>query len=193
MDGLISILLFRRAAAKVVAYDRPDWNYGGMYLQRIDLIRAALEVDFELVSGMRLRMLGETLMQRGYPPFDIVVFSGVLYHVYDPLACLAVARGLLRDGGVMIVETGAVLDGEWTMSFNVHGRFWPGTTYWLPSAACLDEMLRFFRLEPIDCVYVRLEGTPPIGRIGVACRTMDRFTPEPGDSWLEPNPGRTVD
>jgi SAM-dependent methyltransferase len=193
MDGLISVLLCRRSAAKVVAYDRPAWTYRDRYLDRIDLIREALGIDFELFSGAPLRSLGEAMARRSTPPFDIVVMSGVLYHVYDPLAILGVARGLLRDGGIMIVETGATLDGDLTMSFNARGRFWTGTTYWLPSVACLDEMLRFFRLEPLDCIHLALGGQPRIGRIAVACRATDRFMPESGDTWLEPNPGRVID
>lgn len=192
MECLVTSLLCRRGAGKVVGYDRPEWIKG-----KVDLVRTALGLDFEWIAGMNLRGLPGALKERGHRAFDIAVFSGVLYHMFDPLAGLAIARGLVRDGGLMIIETAVVLNGDWAMSFNARGRFWMSTNYWLPSVACLDEMFRFLRLEPIDCVYLRatprLPQAPPVGRLAVVCRALGKFAPEPGDTWLEPDVGRARD
>lgn len=42
---------------------------------------------------------------RGQGPFDVVVFAGVLYHMIDPLAGMAIARSFLREGGIAVLET----------------------------------------------------------------------------------------
>jgi hypothetical protein len=192
-EGLVSILLARRGA-DVVAYDR-------VYSQeRLELVREALGVKFELIGeateghteklwlgrggptpgkGMALPELRTELTTRGRGPFDLVVFSGVLYHVYDPLASLALIRGFVRTGGIAIVETAAVFDGAFSLNLNEAGRFAP-LAIWLPSLGCLDYLLRLVRLEPIEVVYRGRDQ----GRIAVACRAVNEPNGDPGDDFI---------
>lgn len=198
-EGLVPTLLERRGA-DVVAYDR-------IYSQeRLGLVHAALDTDFELIgqpiqfhdeqsqfergaglpgiapgTGMPLAALPGAVSERGHPPFDIVVFSGVLYHVYDPLAALAVIRGLVRNGGIAIVETAALFDGRRALNLNAAARFSP-LAIWLPSLGCLDYLLRLVRLEPIDAIYIR--SGKGRGRVAVACRAVDSPPADPGDEWI---------
>jgi 2-polyprenyl-3-methyl-5-hydroxy-6-metoxy-1,4-benzoquinol methylase len=145
-EGLVSVLMERRGA-EVVAYDR-------IYSEeRLALVREALGARFELVgepvrghverlwlgrggptagTGLPLARLPAALADRGHPPFDVVIFSGVLYHVYDPLAALAVVRGLARHGGIVLIETAATFDAASSLHLNVGGRFNP-LSIWLPS------------------------------------------------------------
>ena len=192
-EGLVSILLGRRGG-EVVAYDRiyPE--------ERIRLVREALGADFELLGepitgrnerrwlghggpmpnvGMSLPELRAELAGQGYKPFDVVVFSGVLYHVYDPLASLALVRGLVRTGGIVVVETAAMFDGGMTLNLNAAGRF-NEYTIWLPSLGCLDYLLRIVRLEPLEVAYFGRAR----GRIAVACRAVEAARAKPGDEYL---------
>ena len=73
--------------------------------------------------------------------FDVVVLSGVLYHCFGPLHTLAMARSLIRTGGLMIVETFAVVDEQYAMYFNARGFFIPDpSTYFSPSIALLGTL-----------------------------------------------------
>ena len=99
----MTLLLERRGAAEVLGYDmllRSD---------RLDLVKEALGADFGLIGGIDLADLPPAMIAAGHDPFDVVVFSGVLYHMFDPLTGLAVVRGLVRDGGICLVETATVL------------------------------------------------------------------------------------
>lgn len=192
-EGLVSILLERRGA-DVVAYDRVYSE------ERIGLVRDALGATFELIGepirdhtddlwigrggptvgvGLPLPRLRDELDRRGHSPFDVVVFSGMLYHVYDPLASLALVRGFVRTGGIVVIETAAVFNGELSLNLNAAGRFAP-LAIWLPSLRCLDYLLRLVRLEPLEVAYLG-RGR---GRIAVACRAVDAPPAEPDDEFI---------
>jgi 2-polyprenyl-3-methyl-5-hydroxy-6-metoxy-1,4-benzoquinol methylase len=182
MEGLVATLLERRGAASVVGYDRVERP------SKLDLVRAALDSKYELVAGMKLAELPQALQQRQHAPFDVVVFSGVLYHMFDPLSGLATVRGLVRDGGILIVETATVMNAEMAAYFNAKGRFASGTNYWDVSAGMLEYMLRMLRLRPLDAVCFRERSVAgselTVGRGAVACRAVERFLPEADDQWM---------
>ncbi len=201
-EGLVTLLLERRGAAEVLGYDmllRSD---------RLDLVKEALGADFGLIGGMSLADLPPAMIAAGHDPFDVVVFSGVLYHMFDPLTGLAVVRGLVRDGGICLVETATVLDDSATMYFNSHGMFTAGgrrsggehgrpegmmpgaaTCFWYMTPRCLDYLLRMLRFEPLDLVYFNtadaIEGKPPEARVAVACRAVGEPLSEPDDEWID--------
>jgi SAM-dependent methyltransferase len=182
MEGLVTVLLERRGASKVVGYDRVARQ------GKLSLVRAALDCTFEHVAGMRLSDLPSVLAARGHSPFDLVVFSGVLYHMFDPLAGLATVRGLVRDGGLLIVETSAAMTEQMVAYFNSKGRYRGGTNYWEISTGLLEYHLRMLRLRPLDCVWAvghRRESDPQIGRVAIACRAVDHALPEPDDQWMD--------
>lgn len=180
-EGLFCTLLERMGAGTVVGY---DWI---PRTPRIDLLRATMGVGFEYIHGFRMAALRHRLKELGHGPFDVVVFSGVLYHMFDPLAGLSIARGLLRDGGILILETSCILDDQVGMHFNAGGRFYKHSNYWQISVSCMDYLLRFLRLEALDCCCLKpslLSGLP-LTRACVACRAVDHFCPDEGDSWME--------
>ena len=50
------------------------------------------------------------------------------------------------------------------MRFNVAGHMQPeSNTYWYPSARLFDYLLRYMRLEPIDCLFARHSGQASCG------------------------------
>lgn len=181
-EGMVSLLLERRGASEVVGYDR-ELRRG-----RLDLVQRALDSSFDLVGGMKLQDLTKALEDEGRDPFDVVIFSGVLYHMFDPLGGLASVRGLVRDGGCLLIETAVALDDRDVMHFNSAGRFTP-QALWFFTPRLLDYLMRFLRLSPLDVVYFgggRRRGSeqPPQGRLAVACRAVSAPVPEPGDEWM---------
>lgn len=189
MEALVPILLARRGAKRIVAYDRLDFS------ERIEFLKAKLDVDFEYVTGFPLAQLPARLSQ-GRPSaaadhapasFDLVVFSGVIYHMLDPLGGLLGVRRLVRNGGIMIVETAAVVAREDHLYLNSRGRYFWGDNFWLPSLSCLDYMLRFAHPEPLDCFYLPLSSKTPeaICRVCVPCLAVDHAVAEGGDEWIK--------
>lgn len=87
--------------------------------------------------------------------FDIVQHLGVLYHLRDPLLSLSQARSVMRPGGHLIIETGAVLDDQKSyMLFNggppdPKRVYQDTTTWWAPTIKCLNEMLEASLFKPL--------------------------------------------
>lgn len=112
MDGFFSILAARRGATRIIASDRLDLT------RKISLVQRSLGVSFEYAPSIGLNKLGERL-QRSWGRFaDVVMFSGVLYHMFDPMAGLTRVRGFVRQGGIVIVETVAAITDEALLQFN---------------------------------------------------------------------------
>jgi SAM-dependent methyltransferase len=178
MEGLVPILMRRRGAGNVTAYDRPS-----ALASRIASVKNRFGVDFDFVSGFPLAELPANV---GHRAFDVIVMSGVLYHLFSPLAGLAIARGLLRNGGLMIVESAAVIADEPAMYWNSALRF-VGESYFLPSMACLDYFARFLRMEIVDCAYFdwwTLDGLRT-ARIAFTCRASMDAPGDPDDQFIK--------
>lgn len=183
VEGVTPVLLCRRGAKRVVAYDR--WNNR----EKIDAVKSAYGVDYDYVAGNKMIDLKKILVGRGAYPFDVTVFSGVLYHMFDPLAGLALVRGLTRTGGIVVFETAAIIDDTMAVYLNSEGRFYAGTNYFMPSLAALDYMLRFSYLRPLDCLY-KVHGTDRktglrICRVAIPCRAEAAPVAAAADKWLQ--------
>lgn len=193
MEGLVPVLLRKRGAREVLAVDFSNHCVGKM---------AALKhyhgVDFEYRSVGLMYDLGRKLRARS---FDLINLSGLLYHVFSPLTLLASVRPLLNRRGLMILSTYATLDPAPVMDFNAGGRMWTeGNTFWFPSAALLDYLLRYMRLKPVDCLFIPNSELrrADLGRVGeiadsselgkdagylsVACRAVDQGD---ADAWMQ--------
>jgi len=75
---------------------------------------------------------------------DLVVLSGVLYHLSDMLLGLYVLRRALKPGGTLILESNAVNDDE--QSYANFGRFYAGM-WWQPSTLCIRDMCEYMGFE----------------------------------------------
>lgn len=183
MEGFIPILLKRRGAKRVIAYDRRSDLVG-----RINLVKEAYNVDFQFLCGMNFNELSSILKAKKILPFDLVVFSGILYHMIDPLCGLALARGLVRNGGILLLETAAVIDKKMAMYFNAGGRFYPRTNYFMISLDALDYMLRLLRLKPLDVIYFKqrknVETDMQICRICIPSLAINKCLNSNGDQWM---------
>jgi len=98
-----------------------------------------------------------------------VVLSGVLYHVFSPFHTIGLARTLLRQGGLLILETAASDQNVYAQNWVFQGDRWiypNGTNTWFPTLRLLDHFLSFMKLKPVDCVHKRDHAD--IVRVGVA-------------------------
>lgn len=180
MEAAVPVLLSRRGASAVVAADRFDCR------ERIDAVRHYTGTSFDYFSGLTHQQTAPFLADRGLLNFDLVVLSGVLYHLWSPMDALAMARSLVRTGGLMLVESAATLEEEPAMFFNSAGRFSADpTTFFLPSARLLEYVLRHFELAPLACVYGEVNDLSghKTGRVAILCRALDEV-PAGGDEWM---------
>jgi SAM-dependent methyltransferase len=187
MDGLVSYLCERRGAKRVVAYDRQS-RVADVFTNgdRFRFARESLGSRIDYLWNVPISQIKAESAKLDLPLYDVVVFSGVLYHMFDPMAGLAWVRNLVRDGGLLLIETAALLDPGYALHFNHQGRFYPSTDYWFTTIPILDYLLRFFHLRPIDCRYLHhrdVDGLPVI-RAGVLCRAEPYRLQEVGDEWM---------
>lgn len=170
VEGVVPMLLARRGARQVVSYDRVDWS------SKVDFVKACYGVNFQYISGMNYADFQAQALQLAAHPFDLVVFSGVLYHMFDPLGGLLRTRSLVRNGGLVLIETSALLNDVMAMFFNAEGWILPPPNFSVPSLAWLDYLLRLCRLVPLDFIHLGPGGgrlPAEHVRVCVACRAVD--------------------
>jgi SAM-dependent methyltransferase len=186
MDGLISLLLARRGASEVVAWDRVPRSHAAE-------LSAEFGAGLSHVSGGTIHDICNTFREsihgrssKPFPPFDVVVCSGLLYHVFEPLGTLLDVRSCVRDGGVLVVETAAIFDTGHAMHFNADGRFYrqaAAANYWFPTLELLGYLLEFCRLMPVAASWFMEDATKETCRIAVVCRA--ERSPTSTNEWLD--------
>jgi hypothetical protein len=171
------VLMKRHGAGHVVAYDRLALT------ERYKAICQSYDVNFDYIHGLSLNDLKVRLKSEGKPTaYDIVNFSGVLYHMIDPLAGMAMARSFLRKNGLMILETSVKKSGDSILEFNDKGRIYPGSNYFQISIGTIDYWIRMLRMEALDCTWW---GGADVCRFLVICRATDGVAPDTDDQWME--------
>ncbi len=182
MEAIVPILFKKAGAARVVAYDRLDLS------QRIALLKDAYGVDFEYIAGLQLHELPARLDQTPQGRFfDLVVLSGVLYHMLNPLGLLALVRGLCKAGSLMLIETAAVQNSREMLVFNARGEFYAGkhANYFLPTTAWLDYALRMLGLLPLQALHIGQITRDVPFRLALLCRSQTAPCPlSPADEWV---------
>ncbi len=100
-----------------------------------------------LLLGSRNRYYPNTSVydvgRLGVADFDVVIYTGIYYHLLEPLRAFAALRDVMAPGGVMVVE-GPVLDGTNRVFSDFYARTWfadDPSNWWIPSMACLREWL----------------------------------------------------
>ena len=173
VEGVVPVLMTRRGARDVVAYDRIDWS------RKVNFVKACYGVDFRYISGMNYGNFQAKSLRLGVHPFDLIVFSGVLYHMFDPLGGLLRTRSMVRQGGLVIIETSALMNEVMAIFFNAEAWIIPPPNYFVPSLACLEYLLRLCRLVPLDFFHSEPLGPghdrvhPDHTRVCVVCRAVD--------------------
>lgn len=116
-------------------------------------------------------------------PFDIVLFLGVLYHLRYPLFAIAKIRQVLREGGILVVETACIDDSTRSfMEFQLGLRsaiYEDPTTWCAPSVLCLQEMLEssYFDVKRSSTLLSRSRSQP--SRLKRILRWPQGRAPEP--------------
>jgi hypothetical protein len=169
VEGVVPVLMTRRGARDVVAYDRVDWS------RKVDFVKACYGAEYRYISGMNYGDFQAKVLGLDEHPFDLAVFSGVLYHMFDPLGGLLRTRSMVRDCGLVIVETSALMNDVMAIFFNAEAWIIPPPNYFVPYLACLEYLLRLCRLTPLDFVHLPSGSVllhPDHCRICVVCRVV---------------------
>jgi len=176
---MLPVLMKRAGARYVAAYDRLD------LAERIARVKQAYGVDFDYIGGKGLAELPAEMQARSHRHLDVVVFSGVLYHMINPLGGLALARGFCRAGGVFLLETAAMQGREMALHFNAGGKLYGMFgNFFVPTTACLDYFLRMLGLRPMRGCYIGDANDGSIVRVAVLCRGLAEPSPiDRADSW----------
>jgi SAM-dependent methyltransferase len=99
--------------------------------------------------------------------FDVVVFFGVLYHLRYPQLGLARIRNVLKEGGLVLLETAVMLDTNDTLIQTDHLKIYPtdNSTWNAFSGPALVAMMRdsYFDVERYE-VILRQDEERKIGR-----------------------------
>jgi len=192
----MSIIMTKRGAS-VLATDGID------YSDRVTLVRLAHGVKFSYFPDMPLHRFAERIFEiqaskANWPEpvpeigptdntsygFDIVLSSGVMYHVLNPVDHLMTYRKLCKLGGLVVIETAAAISDEVAFFHEMRpeGGIYRGFSTWFVTTAAMDLFLRACFLQPLAFCYVsreRVKGVD-VARVGVVARAVSRrpFDPE---------------
>lgn len=175
-DGYWSFEAERLGAAEVWATD--DMS------QRKTVTRTVPFAIEALGSGVRYRddVSVYELARLFAEPFDLVIFYGVLYHLRYPVLALAQLRSVLKPGGLLLVETAALLDTEEATMRWGHRDIYPldPSTWNAPSPACLRLLLEtsYFRVDVCE-IFMRQYDERRIGRCYAQAVAIEAPVPDP--------------
>ena len=178
MEAMIPILMARNGA-NVTAIDAGDFT------RKIEALKQIYGVSFDyhgrVALGSTKRFLHEKNVFEGFLKdenpkrgYDVVVLSGVLYHVFSPFEVMALARTCLRRNGILIVETAASRDDSLSQKWNYDGNKWiypNGTNTWFVTCRLMDHFLRLLRFRVLDCAHIPNYGE--ISRVAVVAQAID--------------------
>ena len=142
VDGLTAFALKSLGARSVVATDRVE---RASFLR----VREALGLDVEYMPGIELETMLEAFGERR---FDLVVCAGVIYHMLNPFSAFQICRRLMRPGALFVVESAADIHRRTpALVLNSEAQLLAETyTYWVPSPAAVDGMLRLAGFDVLD-------------------------------------------
>jgi tRNA (mo5U34)-methyltransferase len=148
-NGGFSLEAARRGATRVAGLDHLTWNEPGLFgRETFDLVSELTNSHFEAIDldldapGLSLKHLGQ---------FDVVLYSGVFYHLIDPIAATREIAALAREA--LVLETYI----EGTCEERPAMVFFPGaelnndaSNWWGPNVACIRALLRQFGFPHIE-------------------------------------------
>src|SRR5262249_29474619 len=140
-DGLWSFEAERRGADEVYATDalsqRPLADHPTLILARAYL-------GSRVKYFPRLRV--EEVVGLGVFDFDVVIFTGIYYHLKNPLAAFSRLRRVMKEGAILVVE-GEVIDSPDCFARFYYREHYAGdpSNWWVPTFPCL--------LQWIECSF----------------------------------------
>jgi tRNA (mo5U34)-methyltransferase len=146
-DGFYSFEAEQRGAARVLATDHfcwhgPGWGSKAGFLLAREALRSRVEDRDVDVMDVCREAVGE---------FDVVLFSGIFYHLRDPLRALANAASVARK--LLLVETavGFLRVREPVMGYLPRQPGNEGSNYWRPNPALIRLLLREQGFTRVEC------------------------------------------
>lgn len=156
-DGMWAFEAEELGARLVVAVDCCPMENFSHFLQVRALLKSSVLPFYNVNAYNIAERLDCFLASNGR--FDIVQHLGLLYHCRDPLWTLGQARKVIRENGLLFLETAVCVDTEPVMLFNGPDRrvYNDVTTWWVPSVSCLGEMLAMtgFTLDKDSLCFLR--------------------------------------
>lgn len=148
-DGLISFGVKKLGAEKVVAIDSFDQH-------TFRLARDLTGEDVEYVPGCQIKDAPEHF---GYGQFDVALCAGVIYHMLNPTTAFINARKILKQGGILLMESPIAAGDDAVMHLNSEGAHTMNEilTYWVPTATAMIGMMK---LVGFDVIGVRFLSAP---------------------------------
>ena len=133
VDGLVAFNMASRGAKRVIATDIPR-------RETFSAARELLGLDVELFDRTTFETIFDQVDEHS---FDVVVCSGVMYHMLNPFDCILRSRRLLRRNGLLLFQTWHhANDEQATLDFNpVSGRLNKSHVFWVPSRSAVTGML----------------------------------------------------
>ena len=157
------------------------------------LVQRAHEVQFDYFPDMPLHRFAERVFEiqtsRAFyladeigPAdktnfgFDVVLSSGVMYHVLNPVDHLMTYRKLCKLGGLVVIETAVAVSDEISFFHVIRPEetlYGNGAT-WFVTTAAIDLFLRACFLRPLAFCYISREKSKSIeiARLGVVARAV---------------------
>ena len=148
-DGFYSFAAEQRGASRVLAVDSFVWQgKGGGSKAGFELARRALDSK---VEDLELEVLDISPERIG--TFDVVLFSGVLYHMRHPLLALEKVSSVTKE--MVIIETHVdLMTTKWPAM-----RFYPyteldgdGSNWWGPNPLAVEQMLEVVGFRTIKTI-----------------------------------------
>lgn len=142
--GLISLGMGLAGAASVSAI-----NVGGPNkAPQITFAEEVFDLDIAYHGGVALEQVG-SVFEPG--SLDVIVCAGVMYHLLNPADVFFRLRPLLRHGGMLVIETVAVVDDEPArFILNSERDDYPQpSTYFLPNPAMLAGLAKLSSFETL--------------------------------------------
>lgn len=138
-NGHFAFEAARRGAAEVTASDSYCWRQPAFRgRETFELARSCLGLD----GRVQAVEIDPTDLPDTLQPFDVVLFLGVFYHLYDPIAVLGKVARLARQA--LVVETHQdLLDlGRPAMAFYPRDELnGDASNWWGPNPECMLELL----------------------------------------------------
>lgn len=144
-DGLFSFMAEQRGASEVYSTDLVSQrDFAGTPTYQI--AHAALRSSARYYPELSVYDV-ESL---GIRDFDIVIFTGIYYHLKDPLRSLSCLRRVMKQGGKIVIEGAVTLEsGCWAKFFYREPFCGDNSNWWVPTVECLRQWVScsFFHIE----------------------------------------------
>jgi SAM-dependent methyltransferase len=130
-DGYWSFYAERRGAKRILATDdlTQNWSDGrGIHLAK-ELYKSAVQIN-QNMSVYQLASLNEK--------FDIILFLGVYYHLFDPFYAFAQIRHCCHPGTLLLIE----------------GAVWPSPSPATPASTCLGPGGAVYNFSDTGCEWL---------------------------------------